>query len=216
MIGARGQWRCFAASDLIHMYRLLDVFFRFSQLTQLGMELRARDTRLRLQRSRGAVRTLLVELVCLLDHWQGLAMLAQSVAHQAQAQKHPAAVAAIQAVLLLDELQRLPEVVLRFVVIAEGVVCVRDVFAQRGPLSEDVLHLVKQRQRFPELGLLPEYKRQRLDGLELVLVGPLPASRHHFLQVVVQLVQAVELDAIVKQREECLEGALVLEALLLK
>mmetsp|Transcript_66650 Transcript_66650/g.206368 ORF Transcript_66650/g.206368 Transcript_66650/m.206368 type:complete len:223 (-) Transcript_66650:174-842(-) len=117
--------------------------------------------------------------------------------------------------LLLDEAEGLPEVVLRLLVVAHGVVGVRDVLAQRCALAQDFLHLVEEGQGLPELGLLPAHEGNCLDGLQLVLVGPLPAHGEDLLQVVRELVQPVELDAIVKQREEGLQRVLVVQTLLL-
>mmetsp|Transcript_187 Transcript_187/g.764 ORF Transcript_187/g.764 Transcript_187/m.764 type:complete len:270 (+) Transcript_187:2087-2896(+) len=116
--------------------------------------------------------------------------------------------------LLLDELQRLPEVVLGFVVVPHGVVGVRNVLAECSTLAQNILHLVEQRKRLLELRLLPQHERHGLHRLQLVLVGPLPALREDIPQVGVQLVEAVELDAVVEKSEEGLECALVLKTLL--
>ena len=60
----------------------------------------------------------------------------------------------------------------------------RDVLAQGGALSQDLLHLVEERNRFTKFALLPAHEGESLDGLDLVVIRTLPAHRHNLFQVV--------------------------------
>mmetsp|Transcript_79613 Transcript_79613/g.165371 ORF Transcript_79613/g.165371 Transcript_79613/m.165371 type:complete len:246 (+) Transcript_79613:2043-2780(+) len=143
-------------------------------------------------------------------------MPSQAIPDEAKAQENSASIAGIQAMLLLDKLERLPEVFLSLVVVAHGVVGVGDVLAEGRPLSEDALHFVEEGQGLLELGLLPEDEGEGLDGLELVLVVSLAASRNDILEVCVHLVQPVELNAVVEKGKERLQSRFVVYALFLQ